>query len=812
MEEEGDPVIDTPVVDVGGGSALKIQCSLAVSPRRQIETESVPNEAERKTEQSEQSQGCEISINRIKFKASSKEIELTFMCEDTRGAGRTVQHKVTISHLVPASVYKIQIIQFTEDAQVWELDQCILTKVRFGPPVDFRVAEQHDGKFFFAWEKPIVEDDYTIDFYIISVYIYTESGLHGHKNVEKKINSRYLCALIRLEEEMSYAFEVQAGCGDFLSKPTRRQWTVLKHEMVYDGKMLNSVGKPTYLVDAVTTDERENICLKEIGKEFYSEVTQFGKVILVLGQTGAGKTTWINTMLNYLLDVNYTDDFRFKLVIEENAERQELSQTQITTLYKIHHKKGYNIDHTLNLIDTPGFGDTGGIERDKDIAKQLQSIFDIHYGFVDHLDAVVFVTKSNQERLDDCQKYIISSITELFGADIADNIYLVFTHTGIEEPAMLSTLQGAELPYKAYYKFENAAVFTDIQKHADERENSHTNQNTLCKLKNIKELEREVLYETAMDNFEEFFSDVQSAPSKGLAATRNVLHRRITLQQNINNLNNLVQNVLNHMDELETVVMATTKWDDEIKQTKNYVEIDVETVKTMVEKSGLRGTTVCIECNHTCHKDCLVYFDCMKSICEVMDRSSSPPSCTKCPKKCTWKHHKNLKYIYEDQLETVQRILFDHKRRYEEAQAKKLTNEELCNNIQIELKAMEAKMKAYLSEITDSIHELRKIGMKRDEPSQVSYIDSLIEREKRNANPGMKNKLDILYGLRKQAKDMIDTGKCEYDSFRLYWEKKKQICEENPDIKELDLWINVANTVKHAAKQMGSDQLGDGLL
>ena len=799
-KETGNPVIDKPVIGMGGGNTVLIQCTLEGSPHSQIETENVTHDAEREIEQSQQSQGCERSIDRIKFRASVKgvELDLMFMCEETRGAGLTEPQKVIITNLVPASVYKIQITQLTRDNQVWKVEQCIPTKAPFGPPVDFQVAKKNEGKFFFSWEKPVVEPDCTIDFYVITIYIYTQSGLHGDET--HRIKSKYSNALITLTEGIKYVFEMQACSGDFSSKPSRCQWTTLRHEMSSNGKMVNSLGKPIYLVDAATTDEREYIRLKEVGNESYSDITQKGKVILVLGQTGVGKTTWINTMLNYLLDVNYTDDFRFKLVIEGNAEHQEMSQTQTTTLYRIHHNMRYTIDYTLNLIDTPGFGDTGGIERDKDIAKQLQGILDVHSGFVDHLNAVVFVTKADHRRLDPCQKYILSSITELFGADIAENIYLVFTHSSGVEPPMLSTLKEAKFPHKKYFKFNNAAVFSDIEKMDDETENRDKNTQRLCE---VKELYRECLYENAMSNCKNFLLAVQSAPAKGLAKTRHVLKKRMTLRQSISDLNSLVQKCLDKMDELQTVVMATTKLDDEIKQTENYTTENEEVVKEKVPKSKFYGTTVCIECKHTCHRKCLAFFDIMKSTCEVMDRNKSPPSCTKCPNHCIWKYHKNLNYIYEEQLERVTKILSESKKRYEEAQAKKLTAEEVCNNIKIELKATEAKMKSNLSEITESIQELRKIGMKSDESSQIQYIDMLIEQEKQNARPSQKSKLGVLYELRKQVVDMIDIEKGEYDPFRLYREKAKQISEESPNIKELDLWINVANNIKQAAKRTG---------
>ena len=129
MAGTGNPVIDTPVIDVGVCSRVKIQCTLEGSQTEgsQTETESVPHEAEREIEQWKQPHGYEISINRIKFRAFTKKVGLILRGEERRGAGLVVQKKVTVSHLVPASVYKIH-IQFTGNNRVWEVEQCISTK------------------------------------------------------------------------------------------------------------------------------------------------------------------------------------------------------------------------------------------------------------------------------------------------------------------------------------------------------------------------------------------------------------------------------------------------------------------------------------------------------------------------------------------------------------------------------------------------------------------------------------------------------------------------------------------------------------
>ncbi|KAL0189867.1 hypothetical protein M9458_016966, partial [Cirrhinus mrigala] len=46
------------------------------------------------------------------------------------------------------------------------------------------------------------------------------------------------------------------------------------------------------------------------------------KVILLVGETGAGKTTMINTMTNYLLGVKFEDEVFYQITEDEKHEDQ----------------------------------------------------------------------------------------------------------------------------------------------------------------------------------------------------------------------------------------------------------------------------------------------------------------------------------------------------------------------------------------------------------------------------------------------------------------------------------------------------------
>lgn len=153
------------------------------------------------------------------------------------------------------------------------------------------------------------------------------------------------------------------------------------------------------------------------------------KTILVVGATGSGKTTLINGMINYILNVQWEDDFRFRL-ISEPEKTQAHSQTDLVTAYDLFHMKGSRVDYSLTIVDTPGFGDTRGLERDKKILEQIRQYFSrpegIHpvcsfqfvcvflfiYLFIDfatgiqQLEAVCFVVQASLPRLTPTQIYI----------------------------------------------------------------------------------------------------------------------------------------------------------------------------------------------------------------------------------------------------------------------------------------------------------------------------------------------------------------------------------------------------------------------
>ena len=118
--------------------------------------------------------------------------------------------------------------------------------------------------------------------------------------------------------------------------------------------------------------------------QYTDPVTATEKVIMAVGATGSGKTTLLNGMINHILGlhVRRTDNVRLKMIHELSCSQgsaeigdQTQSQTQYVSTYTLPYMSGFAVPYTLTIVDTPGFGDTRGINHDSAIIKQIHSFF-----------------------------------------------------------------------------------------------------------------------------------------------------------------------------------------------------------------------------------------------------------------------------------------------------------------------------------------------------------------------------------------------------------------------------------------------------
>jgi GTPase SAR1 family protein len=91
--------------------------------------------------------------------------------------------------------------------------------------------------------------------------------------------------------------------------------------------------------------------------------------VLVVGKTGDGKTTLINSFINHHFDIKYDDDFKYVLNDEKKVKVNESqSQTSEVIDFEI---DSYGDKPSIIIIDSPGFGDTRGLQYDEEIVNMI---------------------------------------------------------------------------------------------------------------------------------------------------------------------------------------------------------------------------------------------------------------------------------------------------------------------------------------------------------------------------------------------------------------------------------------------------------
>ena len=387
------------------------------------------------------------------------------------------------------------------------------------------------------------------------------------------------------------------------------------------------------------------IARQSIGKPSRIGRGETEKVFMVVGATGAGKTTLINGMVNYILGVQWKDEFRFKVITEETKVTQAHSQTQDITAYTFNPMKGSAVPYTFTIIDTPGFGGTEGLRRDKKITEQIKEFFSIPPpDGIDHLDGVGFVVQASQARLTSTQEYIFDSILSIFGNDVSKNIFMMITFADGQRPPVLEAIKEAKIPSQSekYFKFNNSALF------AENNEESELSFD-------------EMFWKMGFLSFNQFFTEFPKAESVSLRLTQEVLNEREQLHVLIEGLNVQIMLGLNKLEEMRQEEIVLQQREMEIETNKDFTyTVDVTKPRyTSLEGTG-QHTTTCGPCHTTCHTYCMIIDDAMKHYCWAMDEVGN---CRICPRHCSWSDHRNLPYLIQYVTMTETRTVEDLKKK-----------------------------------------------------------------------------------------------------------------------------------------------------
>ncbi len=345
------------------------------------------------------------------------------------------------------------------------------------------------------------------------------------------------------------------------------------------------------------------------------------KVLVFVGTTGHGKTTQINSFVSFLLGGALLDAARI-LIVDDRGMNEANSITQFVTCYRLRPLSPLFDGKTLLIVDTPGYGDTEGVHRDRFVTAAMSEFFNT----IQHVNAIVFTCKANETRttiLSPVSTYVFS----LFAKNVRSCLRTIYTFGDAGTPQARKVLQELKWPVENGEVEVNNAAFTvrtpdstNDPKMRDWWRMSMNGQHRVLQM--LLRME-----------------PVPTESSAQVTTDRLTLEGKCELaEKKILRTANDAQQLLANLGALADAVGAAPG---------DMVPVMVKDVKEEPVPAG-KATTLCTICSHTCHEICAYGDDNDKVQCLAM----SGQYCTICPGRCHWTKHKNARFILRTESRT----------------------------------------------------------------------------------------------------------------------------------------------------------------
>lgn len=398
------------------------------------------------------------------------------------------------------------------------------------------------------------------------------------------------------------------------------------------------------------------------------------------------------------------------------------------TTYIIRPEPTGRLDYQLNIIDTPGFGDTRGLERDQEIVAQIRDLFSAaNVKGVATIDAVCFLAKAPDARLTAVQRYIFQSVMSLFGKDIEENICSLITFADGVSPPVLSALKESKLPFGKAFTFNNSGLFA----RNDEADSLSP-----------------MFWDMGVKSFQRFFAHLAMANSKSLRLTKDVLYERYRLEMTVSNLQPKVDIGLQKVNELNREMKIFAENKAEIERNKNFEYPSQETRQVKKDLARGKHVTNCLNCHFTCHENCGIPMDADKKGCWAMDSSGH---CRICPDKCFWNKHANTPYVFSYVTVTVTKTYADMLEKYKSASGRLPNQEQLLQRMGQEVNDLIDLIEQMMMTVKACNERLASIALRPNPLSMTEHIDLMIQAEEMEKKNGFIQRIAVLREFRRRA-------------------------------------------------------------
>ena len=356
------------------------------------------------------------------------------------------------------------------------------------------------------------------------------------------------------------------------------------------------------------------------------------------------------------------------------------------------------------------------------------------------MNAVAFVIKAGDQRLTPAQKYIFTTILNIFGKDIENCIMIVATHADQKEIAAMDALKMAKVPLNQHLMFmvNNVALYAQ-NKQLGNDEDDWVEQHRKTWGRNAK------VYQT-------MYCTLADMDDTSLWQTTENLKERDNLRVTLESIGPRIQEGITKANEIRDWAKAVSKSKEEMDKNKDFkitATVTVAKVKYVRLTSGQAFN--CTKCETTCHYPCIALIN---RTCAVI--SFHKNKCTVCKGECQAGSHRReksmyqIEYVQEKQSFTEEQL--EKRFKYCSAEKEMSKSEAILEGMKKEHQNILLANVALVRKAQHYLERIRIISLNPNPATEEGYIDMMIKAEEQNQEPGWDDRVAALHTLKKNVK------------------------------------------------------------
>lgn len=376
--------------------------------------------------------------------------------------------------------------------------------------------------------------------------------------------------------------------------------------------------------------------------------------LVLMGKTGAGKSTTINAFFNYAKGITaetFPKLFPIKTVFQScnvaeyshrNAEDHTNGELNAVTQEPSEYTAtGNNL--VLNLIDCPGMADQRGVTKDiensRDIAKFVNNI--------GSFNAICIVFKGSMNRATTEERYFVEQVKTIIPKSVQNRIFIVLTHATRSSQNAKDFATSVGLPVENVFAFDHFAFSRDGHVDPTTDDDGTLMEEITSKWTSSKNAFNRLIAKAkelgAYSSTE--MNTIGEIKSKAVEKINTALRKVRSIEETTARLDNARHELQAAREAYERATSSKESTEAALRQAeaeKNAAQA-LDAYETYYETIAV-GTnehhTYCTKCGVNCHEPCGLphkgdYYNDHLSGCTCMKDGF----CTKCPNKCNYNVH-----------------------------------------------------------------------------------------------------------------------------------------------------------------------------